>query len=298
MGISPHPAHLQSGKIASRVLREVAEEVKPGARVLTLCRLAEKKIIDYGGMPAFPCNICVNDVAAHYTSPRDDRSTIPSFGLVKIDIGVHIDGYIADTAKTVDLDGTLEGFVSATDDAIEEAVAMIRPGLHLSEVGRKIESVIKAYGLRPVKELAGHSLERYKLHAGKGVPNHKTHDAGMIVEGEYYAIEPFATSGTGVTDTKNVYIFANTGVEKILDGVAEKLRVHLRERYGLLPFASRWVGTSDKDIDVLAVFKELLKSKVIRGYAVLSERSGRPVAQTEHTVFVSKEGAVVLTRPD
>ena len=116
----PHPAHVQSGRIAARVLREACEMVRPGVKVISICTRVERRIVELGGRPAFPCNVSINEVASHYTSPRNDPSTIPDFGLVKIDVGVHVDGYIADTARTVDIDGTLEGFIAATDEALDE----------------------------------------------------------------------------------------------------------------------------------------------------------------------------------
>jgi len=295
MSAIPTPAQVQSGKIASRVLGEIVDLVKPRAGILNLCRLAEKKVVEYGGRPAFPCNICVGNIAAHYTSPHDDPSTIPDFGLVKVDIGVQVDGYIVDTARTVDIDGTLEGFVSATDDALQEAISMIKPGVRLSELGERIQNIIHSYGLRPVKELTGHSIARYALHAGKSVPNYKTHERAQAEAGECYAIEPFATSGFGVSETKNMYIFANVELDRTLEGMAEKLRLHLRQKYGSLPFASRWVRAAAKGVNIPDLLRELLKYKAIKGFPVLAEKKGRPVAQSEHTVFVSEEGAVVLT---
>ncbi|MGY5852663.1 MAG: type II methionyl aminopeptidase [Candidatus Thorarchaeota archaeon] len=295
---APHPSHVKSGKIAARVLKEIGPEISPGASVLRICNLAEKKILDYGGQPAFPCNVNVNHVAAHNTAPVDDKSRIPDFGLVKVDIGVHIDGYIADTAVTIDVDGTLEGFVAATDDALEEAIQLLRPGVSLGEIGKQIQKVITAYGLRPIDNLSGHNLKRYRLHGGKTVPNTKRRTPDIVEAGEYYAIEPFATSGIGkVMDTDFVYILENTGKEMELKGTTEKLRKHLLDRYGPLPFTSRWVGAS-KGVDVVEEIRELLKVKAIKAHHVQVEKKGRPVSQSEHTVFVSESDVTVLTRPD
>jgi methionyl aminopeptidase len=116
--------------------------------------------------------------------------------------------------------------------------------------------------------------------------------------GECYAIEPFATSGSGISDTKNAYIFANTGADKTLEGMAEKLRLHLRQKYGSFPFASRWVQAATKQIDVPELLRTLLRNRVIKAYPVLAEKKGRPVAQSEHTVFVSEKGAIVLSQSD
>jgi len=294
-----HPSAIKSGKIAARVLNETSVEIEPGKKIIKICALAEKKIKEYGGTPAFPLNVSINHIAAHSTSPRGDKSEIPDFGLVKLDVGVHIDGFIADTACTIDIDKSLEGFVLATDDALNEAIAMMQPGTELGDVGQIIERVIKDYGLKPVKNLSGHNLKKYRLHAGKIVPNVKKRNVGTVEVGEYYAIEPFATTGTGtVIDSEYVYIFANTGIDEPLEGTTEKLRKYLRDKYGPLPFASRWIGTSTKKVDVINEIKELLNARAIRGYPMQIEKKGRPVSQTEHTVFISEDGPIILTKLD
>ena len=299
MAAGPHPSSIASGKIAARVLSEISTEIEPGKRIIKICALAESKIKEYGGVPAFPLNVSINHIAAHSTSPKGDRSEIPEFGLVKLDVGVHVDGYIADTARTIDIDGTLEGFIAATDDALSEAIALMQPGTELGDVGQAIEKVINEYGLKSVKNLSGHNLKKYRLHAGKIVPNVKKRGIGTVEIGEYYAIEPFATSGTGtVIDSEYVYIFANTGLDEPLEGTTEKLRKYLRDKYGPLPFASRWIGTASKDIDVVEEIKALLKAKALRGYPMQIEKKGRPVSQTEHTVYISEDGPVVLTQTD
>ncbi len=294
-----NPSQVKAGKIAARVLKEMASEIKPSAKIISICTLAEKKIIEYGGRPAFPCNVSVNNFAAHYTSPINDSKVLPDFGLVKVDLGTQVDGYLSDVARTFDMDGTLEGFVASTDDALEEAISMMQPGTQVGEIGKTIEKIIKTYGLKPISNLTGHNMRRWLLHAGKNIPNVKTKSSDTIELGEVYAIEPYSTSGVGtVIDTDLVYIYANTGKDMTLEGTTEKLRLHLRKKYGPLPFAARWIGTTSKDIDLFKEIRELLKVKALRGYPVQASRRGRPVAQSEHTVFVSESGPVVLTKLD
>ena len=295
----PNPSAIKSGKIATRVLSEIRSEIEPGKRIIKICALAENKIKEYGGSPAFPLNVSINHIAAHSTSPRGDKSEIPEFGLVKLDVGVVVDGYIADTASTLDIDGTLEGFVASTEDALTEAIELMQPGTNLGEVGKRIEQVIKEYGLRPIKNLSGHNLKKNKLHAGKIVPNVGTRTSDTVEVGEYYAIEPFATSGTGtVIDSEYVYIFGNTGVDNPLEGTTEKLREYLRKTYGPFPYALRWIGTGSKNIDVVEEVKILLKERAIRGFPIQIEKKSRPVSQTEHTVYISENGPIILTVQD
>jgi methionyl aminopeptidase len=295
----PNPSAIKSGKIAARVLSEICEEIEPEKRIIKICALAERKIKEYGGVPAFPLNVSINHIAAHSTSPRGDKSEIPEFGLVKLDVGVHVDGYITDTARTIDIDGTLEGFVAATDDALAEAIDLMHPGAELGDVGHTIEKVINEYGLKPIKNLSGHNLKKYRLHAGKIVPNVRKRGIGTVEVGEYYAIEPFATTGTGtVIDTKHAFIYANTGLDEPLEGTTEKLRTYLREKYGPLPFASRWISTKSKDVDISEEIRELREAGAIRAYPMQIEKKSRPVSQTEHTVYISENGPIILTRLD
>ncbi len=291
----PHPSSVKAGRIAARVLDEVCREVRHGVKLYHLCTMAERKILEYGGKPAFPACVSLNDVVAHYTSPPGDRAVIPEWGLVKVDIGVHIDGYIADTARTVDIDGTLDGFVAATDDALIEGISMMQPGAELGSVGARIGKVIKTYGLRSIKGMSGHQIQRFQLHAGKHVPNEKKRGIGKVEVGEYYAVEPYATTGRHANDSKNLYIFSNTGTKRELNDTAEQLRVHLLKKYGPFPFALRWIGVKDEKIDIVSVMRELLRHRIVEGIPVVYERSGRPVSQSEHTVFISETGPIVLT---
>jgi len=147
--------------------------------------------------------------------------------------------------------------------------------------------------------LSGHNLKKYQLHAGKIVPNVKKRGVGTVEVGEYYAIEPFATTGTGtVIDSEYAFIFSNTRTDEPLEGTTEKLRLYLREKYGPLPFASRWIGTSSKGVDVIEEIRALIKAGALHSYPMQIEKKGRPVSQTEHTVYISEDGPIVLTRLD
>lgn len=299
MTSGPHPSQVKAGKIAAKVLKEITKEVVSGKKIISLCTLAEKKIIEYGARPAFPCNISINHIAAHYTAPVGDTSVIPDSGLVKVDLGAQVDGYLSDVARTLDMDGTLEGFIAATDDALNEAISMMMPGTKVGDIGKVIERVIKVYGIKPISNLTGHNMKRWVLHAGKNIPNVKTRSSEVLEVGEVYAVEPYATNGAGtVIDTDLVYIYANTGKDVSLEGTQAKLREHLHKKYGPLPFTARWIGASSKDVDLFSEIRELLKVKVLRGYPVQVSRKGRPVSVSEHTVYVSEDGPVVLTKFD
>jgi len=297
----PHPDFLKAGKIAGRVLSLVKNEVRPGVKVLKICRLAEEKILEFGATGiAFPCNVSINNEAAHYTSPHADSKVFPDAGLVKVDIGAHVNGHISDTALTVDLDGSYEKFIAAARDALEAAIKTVRPGAHVGEVGAAIERTIKKHGLKPVHQLSGHQLRQWMLHAGKNVPNIGQKISPTMNLGETYAIEPFATNGNGTIKSGSIaYIFSNDlKNKKKLDQSSLRVRNVSRQLFKSLPWASRWLHGRVGGIDVDIALKTLHRAGAIHGYPVLLEGKDGMVSQFEHSVYVGEEGAIVSTRRD
>ena len=299
--VKPHPDFMKSGTITARVLSLVGSKVRPGVKVLKICQLAEKKILEFGASGiAFPCNISINNEAAHYTSPHGDTKQFPDKGLVKIDIGAHVNGHISDTAITVDLDGSYENYVEAARSALDAAIEAVVPDVSLGAVGKEIERTIKGFGLKPVHQLTGHQLKPWNLHAGKNVPNIGMKLTGKMRLGETFAIEPFATNGNGtIKSGLKTYIFSNDlRNKKKLDSHTLRVRNIARKRFGNLPWASRWVHSKSGDVDVDAAIKKLQSSGAIHGYAVLYEGKNGIVSQFEHSLFVGENGAIVSTRRD
>ena len=299
MDPKPHPDFMKAGRIAAHALSYVAPMIRPGTKVLKICQLAEKKILESGvtGL-AFPCNVSINDEAAHYTSPHGDAKTFPDKGLVKIDVGANVNGYLSDTAITVDLDGSFEKFVEASREALESAIEVVNPDVSLGDVGSAIERTIKRYGLRPIHQLSGHQLKQWNLHAGKNVPNVGMRLSGKMRLGETFAIEPFATDGNGTIKSGSMaYIFSNDMKnKKQLDTTTQRVRNVARQRFGTLPWAGRWLHSKSGNIDVTAAIKILERAGAIHGYAVLYEGKNGMVSQFEHSIFVGSTGAIVSTR--
>jgi methionyl aminopeptidase len=274
-----HGCYLEAGKIASKVRKEAQFRVKEDIPLLEVAEYVENRIEDLGAKPAFPCNISINEIASHYT-PEDDVPRFKKGDVVKIDIGVHIDGYIADTAATLEI-GTKNHsrLIRACDEALEKAIASIKDRAQTGAVGKIIEETIKKHGFNPVKDLTGHSLERYKLHAGVTIPNYKSFFSNKIKKDMVFAIEPFATYGKGNIKHGKPHIFALSG------RVEGKETEEIRKRFGTLPFAWRWIPEiNGKD------------RKGLREYFELIEAGGEIVAQSEHTVIVNEEGCEVITR--
>ena len=288
----------RAGAIASQVRDQAVNLVKPGVSLLDICEELERWIGELGGKPAFPCNIDVDHVAAHYTPSITERGIIPEDSLVKIDIGVHIDGYIADTAVTICLNPELEYLVEAAREALEEAIATIRAGVRASEVGAAIEGAMKRLGAKPIRNLTGHKVSRYVLHAGRVIPNVSSLlERHRLEVGEVYAVEPFSVprDADGVVvdgPPSNIYIYRK---KRSVGGLAKRMLKYIQAEYRGLPFASRWVLRVFPGSEGLEAFEELLSAGCLYSYPQLLERSGAPVAQAEHTVIVTREGCEVTT---
>jgi methionyl aminopeptidase len=287
----------ESGRILAIVREYVKTMQVRGRRVLDVCEEVEAKIAEFGGRPAFPCNVGINEVAAHYTSPWDDSSVVPDGSIVKVDFGVELDGFATDTAMPVSLSPTYDSMIIAAESALQEAVSAVAPGRKLSDVGSVVEKCIERYGFKPIRNLTGHKIDRYNLHAGKSVPNVSGIESGRFEVGEVYAIEPFVTfrnAEGAVRDGDGAYIYRFLKTKGAKSKAAVQLAEYIRDTYHGLPFASRWIHNSWREGDFSA-FGELVSSRCVAGYPVLVEASGQPIAQAEHTILVTENGCKVLT---
>ena len=289
-------------RLCGKILRETREELKSFVRenmpIIEVCEKAEELIRRKGGKPAFPCNVSINEVAAHYTSPPNDTRRIPEKSLVKVDVGAHVDGYVTDTAVTICFNPEYREMVDAAEQALKRAVEAIRPETSTSRLGALIEQTIKAKGFKPISNLTGHSVGRYLVHAGTSIPNVAHLSLTKLKVGEAYAIEPFVTLPNAVgkvEDTPEATIFRFVKQKPLKNAHAKKLLKHIEENFKTLPFTERWLqGVVPKE-HYKEAFQELLASKAIMSYPVFIEVSRKPVAQAEHTVLIVEDGCLVLT---
>ncbi len=288
----------QAGKIAARIREDSKGLVMVGASYLDIAETVEQMIFDEGAKPAFPVNISVNEIAAHYTPEFEADRSLGEKDLVKIDLGVEVDGALSDTAHTIDLSGENEKLVLSSQEALENAIKTIKPGVAVGEVGGIIEDTIKKYGFKPISNLSGHMIKSNNLHAGIDIPNIRTRDPYQFKEGEIFAVEPFATNGAGhVEDLEQVEIFSLYAPSTVRMRQSRRIVEHVIKNYGMLPFAERWIRKEfSSKLLVSAALKELLQNQMVRGYPVLRESAKGLVAQTEHTILVTSDGCEVLTR--
>lgn len=292
-------SYLRAGKIASEVREGARKKYHVGSTLLEICESVESQIRGMGAEPAFPVNTSLNDIAAHYTAEPNDSTTVKEGDVLKIDIGVQIDGYIADTAVTVCYDPKYESLVKAAEAALAEAVRAARANTKAGDIGRVIEATITKFGFRPIQNLSGHSLQQYTVHAGKSIPNIWTRGSSFaLLPNEAYAIEPFVTTKDGqgvVYEGKMRNIFGITSRKPVKDEEADKLLDLIWSRYRTLPFAMRWLTGKYDEKDVRRLMETLIKKKSVHSYPILVEGHGKVVVQAEHTLIPSESSVSVIT---
>ncbi|WP_461866178.1 type II methionyl aminopeptidase [Thermococcus sp.] len=288
---------LQAGEIARKVKSEVIKLIKPGASLYEIAEFVENRITELGGKPAFPCNLSINEIAAHYTPYKGDKTVLSEGDYIKIDLGVHVDGYIADTALTVRVGMDEDDLMEASREALENAIATVRSGIQIREIGRVIEDTIRGKGFNPIVNLSGHKIERYKLHAGISVPNvYRAADTYVLKEGDVIAIEPFATTGAGqVIEVPPALIYMFVKNKPVRMPQARKLLNYIKTNYSTLPFAYRWLQKLMPDAQLKLALLQLDRAGAIYSYNILKEIRGGLVSQFEHTVIVEKDGAQITT---
>ncbi|GIU72195.1 MAG: type II methionyl aminopeptidase [Candidatus Nitrosocaldaceae archaeon] len=289
--------YIKAGKIASEVREYARKKYHVGRTLLEICEELEGMIRAKGGEPAFPCNVSLNEIAAHYTAEPDDETIVKDGDVLKIDIGVHINGYIADTAVTTCYNPEYESLTNATELALQEAIKIVKAGVNASDIGKVIEDTAKRLGFMPIHNLTGHSLAQYTVHAGKSIPNIRTYTGFSLQANEAYAIEPFFTTkeGTGLVVNgriKNIFSLINR--KKSGNKDADIIKDEIWNRFKTLPFAARWL--KDHDIKhINEALNVLIKKKIVKAYPILVEGNGQYVAQAEHTVIPQENGAIIIT---
>lgn len=287
---------------SGRILRQVREEMKgfvrEGMMVIDVCEKAEDLLRKKGAKPAFPCNVSINEIAAHYTSPPGDKNRVPENSVVKVDIGAHVDGYVTDTAVTVCFNHDYGDLVATAERALKVAVESIKPGMSASKLGAFIEKAVKTRGFKPISNLTGHQVGRYIVHTGASLPNVSQLSLTKIKLGCVYAIEPFVTlpdAAGRVEDGDEVTIFRFVKSRSLKNVYAKQLLKYIEENFRTLPFAERWLRGVVPEEHHREAFRELLASKVLMYYPVFVEVTRKMVAQAEHTVMIVEDGCEVLT---
>ncbi len=287
-------ALLEAGRVSKEAKERAVERVGDGVHLLDVAEEVEGLMRKRGLRPSFPTCISIDHIAAHYSPTHDDTLRFRRGNVVKLDLGAQKDGWIADTAVTVEV-GTRNWsrLIQASELALQTAIEGVHPGVETRLLGEGIRRAIEANGYKPIRNLTGHTIERYILHAGKSVPN-IPHGHDTLEEGEVVAIEPFSSSGAGEVDgrrTGNIYRIQR--MKPLKDGALNGFLGALAAEFTTLPFAERWAYALDSKAP--ALLNQLLRVGSVMTYPALLDVGSGIVAQTEHTMIVRAGGADVTT---
>jgi methionyl aminopeptidase len=291
--------HLESLRKAGRIARDcrewARENIKPGVRLAHILETVEDMMAKEGAAPAFPAQTSRNHVTAHYCSPPGDEQVYEEGDCVKVDVGVHVDGWVADNACTVDLseDGRWSELIKASEDALHAAIALVGVGVRVSDIGGAVESAIQARGFEPVRNLTGHGVARWKVHCAPQIPSYREGReqlrAGMII-----AIEPFASTGVGMIEERGkAEVFMLVRPPRNAKGIDKDLLNAIQAWRGL-PIARRYFNNFPPEVLEDTISKLARQGSLVR-FPPLVERVGVMTAQTEHTMIVGAEGVEVIT---
>ena len=286
-------SYKKAGKIAAQVLAYGKELIKKDAKLLDVLNKVEEKISSLGAKPAFPAQLSMNDIAAHFC-PEDSDEQIFSDQLVSLDVGVHVDGYIGDNACSVDLSGSNTELVKASEEALKAAIEKVRVGVRLAEIGKAIETAITSHGFKPVRNLSGHGLDINNIHSSPTIPNFDTKD-DAVLEKQAIAIEPFATNGVGLIHEKGEpSVFNLIGKKSVRVAFVRNIQKEI-ESYNGLPFTTRWLTKKFSEAQVKYALNQFKQLKILHEYPPLVEKQEGLVSQAENSLLVDDE-VLVLTR--
>lgn len=286
---------IHAGRLAGQVRAFGKDLIKSGVSYNEVIAKIREKINQLGAIPAFPPQIALNDVAAHFL-PDPDQDLIFSNEVIKLDVGICYQGAIGDCAVTVDLSGKHQHLIDAAEAALLAAEQSLHVGQPIREIGGIIESTIGSFGLKPVKNLSGHGLGQYRVHTSPTIPNYLDKSTAFIKPGMTFAIEPFATNGKGlIYDAGNPTIFSFNRECRLKTELAKSILKKI-QALPTLPFAIHDLIDQELPlVKVKAALSELLKSGAIEGYAPLIDEAHGMVAQAENSVLVDENGMVFIT---
>lgn len=298
MAIEGLEQYRKAGRITAQAREYGRGLIKIGASLLDVSQKIEEKIISLGGSLAFPVQISLNEIAAHYCATPDDQTAFKEGDLAKLDLGVHVDGYVADTAVSVDLskDKKHEKLIKAAEEALQNAIKLVKPGAKLCDMGRAIQDSITKYGFAPVKNLGGHGVGKFIVHGPPHIPNYDNGDSTELEEGIALAIEPFASSGAGIVyERENANVFMMVGRKPVRNAITRDVMKEIEEFEGL-PFTERWLVKKGISLPkVNFALREIDNLGILKKFPPLPDKNKVLVSQAEHTVIVTKDGCEIIT---
>ena len=295
--MTPKECYLRAGLIHQEVCNKIKPFVKPGVSFLELARKIESDIAKYQDASlAFPVNIQINN-EVHYSPLPYDTRVLTKDDLVKVDIGVHVNGYIADGAFTVTFDKKYQDMVDFTEKVLKKTLTGLKPGMKISEIGRRLDEQMQGSKYKIIRNLMGHQVQQWELHSTKSVLVYEDPNSMSTMEhGEAFAIEIFITDGNGfIRSSPKAVIYAmKHTLMPVRDVKVKKLCQQIHDKRKTFPFSERYVVEHLKYSKV--DFFSLKQSGNMMSYPLLVERPGSKIAQFEDVIYIDKDDVIITTK--
>lgn len=305
----------KAAEIHKKVRNYARQFLTPGQDLLEFCNKLEEKnrelsqSQDYSNGIGFPTGASINHCAAHFTPTIGDNIKLTNNDVLKVDFGTHVNGWIIDSAFTHSFDPKYDKLLEAAQEATNTGIKEAGIDARLGEIGGAIQETMESFEIeldgktvpiKSVKNLGGHNIQPYKIHAGKYIPCIKTNDNTKMEEGEVYAVETFATTGSGIVrehePTSHFMKNINAPYSNLKHKVSKKLLSHINKKYNTLPFCDKWLQ-QDKTSGFHKIgLEELCKQQIITKYPPLYDVRGSYVAQFEHTIVLKPSGKEILSK--
>mmetsp|Transcript_9200 Transcript_9200/g.14622 ORF Transcript_9200/g.14622 Transcript_9200/m.14622 type:complete len:521 (+) Transcript_9200:166-1728(+) len=304
----------RAGECHRQVRKYVQSYVRPGLTMTEICQRLERKtheLIAANGLECgwgFPTGCSLNWVAAHYTPNYGDNTVLQYDDVCKLDFGVQVGGRIVDCAFTIAFNEKYDPLIEATQEGTNTGIKEAGVDARFSDIGAAIQETIESYEItlngktfpvKPVRNLNGHSIGPYQIHGGKSVPICKNNETTFMEEGEFYAIETFASNGKGyvVEDLDcSHYMKIHDASHVPLRVKSSKALLHaIEQNFGTLAFCRRWLDDLGQTRHLMAL-KNLVDNDLVQPYPPLCDQKGSYVTQMEHTILIRPSCKEVISR--
>jgi len=293
----------KAGKLNLKTQKFAQKLIKVGSDLSRVGVEIDKYILDNGAVPAWPVNLSVNNEAAHNTYDLENPLILKEDDILKVDVGVSFNGYIADSAQTIIFNKKHQPLKDASLNALSSVKKHLEENYKtakISDLGEIIEKEITSRGFKPVANLTGHGIERFEPHASPSIPN-VSNDIDILVKDieTPFAVEPFASTGDGfVSEADKILIFQHIEDRPIRNKDAKSLLEEIH-RYEGMPFSEYWIGKQLNTFQRRYALRELLKNEIISSFPVLVDKKNSFVSQAETTFLIDKkEGFIDLVNID
>ncbi|XP_033629045.1 proliferation-associated protein 2G4-like [Asterias rubens] len=310
------------GEIVNKALKLVVSKAVAGEKVLSLCDAGDSYIEEETGKIfkknkemkkgiAFPCCVSVNNCVCHFSPLRSDADVVlKDNDVVKIDMGGHIDGFIAVVAQTVvigasaenKVTGRLADVVQAAYTCSEAALRKINPGVQNYDITKVFQTVSETFKCNPVQGMLSHQLKRNVIDGEKSIIQNPTdeqkkdHKASEVEVHEVYAIDVLVSTGDGKVrerDTRTTIYKKTEVVYNLKMKASRTLYSQVESKFSPMPFTLRALKEEGK---ARMGIVECLTHKVMEPYPVLYEKEGKVVAQFKFTVLIMPNGPLRITQ--